>query len=176
MVCGAQQRFGVEQVAEGSGHAGIDTVPLGEVVFVPDLPRMITAADALVVGKVVTSSDQAASLLRATPTLSVDAPKEASLALTEGMKVDVEIGRRRSPPKFRSRRRTPKLGFVSNSTEPLMAVEIGAVPSQWELRRHGEVWHESLRRVRHDCADRCVAHRVPARVPQWYLVTGAPRR
>jgi peptidoglycan hydrolase-like protein with peptidoglycan-binding domain len=95
---------------KAQGRPVSSTVPLGEVVFVPGLPRLIAAADGLVLGKVVTTSDQVASLLQTTPSLFVDTPKEASLALTAGMKVDVEIGSQQIAAQVSSRRSNTETG------------------------------------------------------------------
>ena len=68
------------------------TVPLGEIVFVPGLPRMIAATDTLVLGRVVAGSEQMASLLRPSPSLAIVVPTDSSLGLAPGINVDVEIG------------------------------------------------------------------------------------
>jgi hypothetical protein len=80
------------------------SIPLGTVVFVPDLPRAVAAADVLVVGRLVSGSEQVASLLQVAPSFFVDMPKEASLALSVGMNVDVEIDSKSIATRVSSRR------------------------------------------------------------------------
>jgi hypothetical protein len=89
---------------KSKGLPAATTIPLGEVLFVPGLPRRIVAAETLIVGRVATASDQAALLLQPTPSLFLDQAREASLTLSAGINVDVEVGSQPITVKVSARR------------------------------------------------------------------------
>jgi hypothetical protein len=141
-VWGAADASGWNAWRRAQGMPKSSTVPLGEIVFVPGLPRMIAATDTLVLGRVVGGSEQMASLLQPSPSLSIVVPTESSLGLAPGMKVEVEIGSQQVATQVSTRRSTVESG-VRVELDPESdgcgdwcgAVRVGA-PSTWRGVAH----------------------------------------
>ena len=66
------------------------TITLGEIVFVPNLPRLVAPGEALVLGGVLTTLDKIASLLRPIPLAYADVSKDMASILPAGISVDLE--------------------------------------------------------------------------------------
>ena len=86
------------------------TVTLGQVMFVPNLPRRIAPVDVLAVGRVLAGSEQVASLLGATPLLFVDSPRESATLLRSGTEIAIEVGAEKVLTRVSARRTTTETG------------------------------------------------------------------
>jgi hypothetical protein len=67
-------------------------VSLGEVVFVPSLPRRVVAAEGMDEGRVVSGAEVIGTVEQAAPTFWIDQPKTTAAPLAPGVRVDVVIG------------------------------------------------------------------------------------
>ena len=66
-------------------------IALGEVVFIPSLPLMVTPAAGLVAGEVIGDGDAAFEVLAAVPTLRLLIGTDASLQVPVATRVDVDV-------------------------------------------------------------------------------------
>lgn len=88
------------------------TISLGEVIFVPELPRRVVPGEALTPGGVVSGSETIADELAPEPTFSIDVPGDAAGNLTSGLVVDIDIGGRSVSARVSDRRAPTELGNV----------------------------------------------------------------
>lgn len=86
------------------------TIELGEVLFVPGLPRLIASAEGLVVGGVLAASDKVASLLLPSPLVFADVTKDAAGTFAPGIPVDLGVGSLTVTGTLTSRRTTTETG------------------------------------------------------------------
>jgi peptidoglycan hydrolase-like protein with peptidoglycan-binding domain len=87
-----------------------DAIALGQVIFVPGLPRMIAPTDSLLLGGVLTQADKTAVLLQPTPLVFIDTPAATANNLQVGAKVDIKIGGQTVQAVLTDRRTTTESG------------------------------------------------------------------
>jgi peptidoglycan hydrolase-like protein with peptidoglycan-binding domain len=87
-----------------TGRPVTSRVELGEVMFVPDLPRTMSADEGLVVGRPVTGSESLVALFQAVPALWLTSPADAAVAFIDGTDVDVVVGTEKVFASLSSRR------------------------------------------------------------------------
>jgi peptidoglycan hydrolase-like protein with peptidoglycan-binding domain len=107
-----------------------DGIALGQIMFVPGLPRIIAPADGLLLGGVLTQADKTAVLLQPTPLVFIDTSAATATSLQAGMTVDVKIGAQSVKGVLTDRR---------TSTDAGVRIEIDLQPSEC-----GE-WCQSIR-------------------------------
>ena len=74
------------------GLSADTTLALGQVIFVPQLPRRVTAVDSLVVGAIVSSVEQIGSTVLAAPEFSITLAVGADRIVAAGASVSVRVG------------------------------------------------------------------------------------